>query len=81
MTSGSCTVWVYLLGLLTVTNIPQDASAFSPGCSDVFSAASGLVPWTDWFGYPLLHLLALVVALSLLVPAAVGWDHAFDEVA
>ena len=73
--SGSCTIWTYLLGFLTVTSVPQGASVFSPGWSDVFSAASGLVPWTDWFTYPLLHRLALVVALFLLVSAAVCLQH------
>ena len=69
--SGSCIVWTYLIGFLTVTSVTLGASAFSPVCFGVFSVASGLVPWTDWFTYPLLHLLALVVVLFLLVSAAV----------
>ena len=48
----------------------QHGNALSPGCSVVFPLASGLLPWTDWFNYPLLHLLALVVVLLVLGCAA-----------
>ena len=69
--SGSCLVPRYLLGLrlLGFTGV-QHGDAFSPSCSSMFSSASGLLPWTDWFSYPLLHLLALVVVLFVLVYAA-----------
>ena len=62
--SGSRTVAVRLLGLLTVTTT-RGARASSPGCSAVFSSASGLLSWADWFDHPLLRLLALVAILLL----------------
>ena len=62
--SGSRTVPVSLLGLLMV-RMPDFADASSSGCSAVFSPASGLLLWADWFGHPLLHLLAGVVVLLL----------------
>ena len=67
--SGSRLVPRYLLGLLRVTGV-QHGNAFSPGCSVVFPSAGESLPWADWFGYPLLHLLALVVFLLVLVYAA-----------
>ena len=48
----------------------QHGNAFSPGCSVVFPSAGGLLPWTDWFSYPLLHLLALLAVLFVLGYAA-----------
>ena len=45
--SGSHTVAVDLLGLLTVTTT-HSACASSPGCSAVFSLAGGLLLWADW---------------------------------
>ena len=36
----------------------------------MFSSASGLLPWADWFGYPLLHLLAFVAFLLVVFCAA-----------
>ena len=62
--SGSRTVAVRLLGLLTVTTT-RGACASSPDCSAVFSSASGLLSWADWFDHPLLHLLAVVAVLLL----------------
>ena len=62
--SGSRTVAVRLLGLLTVTTT-RGARASSPDCSAVFSSASELLSWADWFDHPLLHLLASVAVLLL----------------
>ena len=65
----ACSVGRALLQFISLGSsqlpLPHGAHASSPGCSAVFSSAGGLLSWADWFGHPLLHLLALVVVLLL----------------